>query len=147
MRVEGKLVLITGAGSGIGRALALEAARRGARLILVGRNVAALEQTRDLLSGAGACDVLDGDITVSETRRKLRERIFAAWGRLDILVNNAGVISVAPLAALSDLDIERLFSINLVAPIALTRGALRGIRVRALRGIRLGDGRSRSSLP
>jgi len=124
MRIEGKVVLITGAGSGIGRALAMEAARRGASLVLVGRRIAPLEETRALLGPAGASTVLAGDVTLGETRRKLREHVSAAWGRLDVLVNNAGTISVGPFAAMSDAEIERMFVSNLVAPVALTRELL-----------------------
>jgi len=124
VRIERKLVLITGAGSGIGRALAIEAARRRATLVLAGRRAAALEETRGLLGRNAVCSVFPGDITLPAVRRRLREHIAGAWGRLDILVNNAGVISAGAFAAACDRDIESMMATNLVAPIALTRELL-----------------------
>jgi short-subunit dehydrogenase len=124
MQIEGKLALITGAGSGIGRELAIEAARRGARLVLVGRRRAALEATQALLPSRAASIAVAGDITRHETRRGLYEHIAATWGKLDILVNNAGLISVGAFADIADVDIDRMITTNLVAPIALTRELL-----------------------
>jgi short-subunit dehydrogenase len=123
MRIDGKIALITGAGSGIGRALAVEAARRGARVVLTGRRPDALKQTAALLGGNAAYSIVPGDITQPSTRILLRDHL-EDFGRLDFLVNNAGVISAGPLAAGADADIERLMMTNLVAPIALTREML-----------------------
>jgi len=123
MRLEGKIVLITGAGSGIGRALAIEAARRGARVVLNGRRPDALEQTASLLGPGAAYSIVPGDITLSSARSSLRDHL-ATFGRLDILVNNAGVLFAGALATSPDRDIENLIATNLVAPMALTREML-----------------------
>jgi NAD(P)-dependent dehydrogenase (short-subunit alcohol dehydrogenase family) len=121
MQLEGRKALVTGAGSGIGRALAIEASRRGVAVALAGRRRDALEATRDRLARAADCLILPGDITDGATRRQLRERVAAEWGGLDILINNAGIVEAGPLATISDSDLERVFATNLVSPIALTR--------------------------
>jgi short-subunit dehydrogenase len=124
MRLEGKIALITGAGSGIGRALAIEGSRRGLRLALAGRRAAALEATARACVEAGDCLIIPGDLTDGRVRRVARDRLAARWGRLDLLVNNAGRVAAGPLVALRDRELERLVAINLVAPVALTRDLL-----------------------
>jgi len=124
MPFTGQDALITGAGSGIGRALALSAARRGMRLAIVGRRLAPLEETRRQLVPSADCLIIVADVTVPEGRQIIRARLGEAWERLDILVNNAGMVAAGPLNALSDAELNRLVATNLVAPIALTRNLL-----------------------
>lgn len=124
MRFEGRRALITGAGSGIGRALAIEASRRGMILALAGRRRDRLEETRGQLARAEDCLILPGDVTAGADRREMAEKLARAWGRLDVLVNNAGLLAAGPLAVLADGEVERLLATNLAAPIALTRDML-----------------------
>ena len=112
-----KHVLITGAGSGIGRALAIEADRLGHRLTLVGRRTAALEATAAQLTGS--VHVLPADITTPEGRLRIAD--MQAEGRLDILINNAGMVPAGPVTALDDSEIAAALALNVAAPIALTR--------------------------
>ena len=112
---------MTGAGSGIGRAIALEAARRGLTVALCGRQPASLNATLDLMPGANGHLVLPGDVTVAEDRRRIAAKIAASWYALDVLVNNAGVVHAGPVASVSDDTLERIFATNAIAPIALTR--------------------------
>jgi NAD(P)-dependent dehydrogenase (short-subunit alcohol dehydrogenase family) len=105
------VVVITGAGSGIGRALAKEFAARGAELALADINTAALEETRSLLGNAKAgtymVDVGDAS-SVEAFARKVRQD----FGRVSILVNNAGVALYGVFEELSLADFEWLFRIN-----------------------------------
>jgi len=105
------VVVITGAGSGIGRALAREFAGRGAQLALADINTAALEETRSLLGNAKAgtymVDVGDAG-SVEAFARKVRQD----FGRVSILVNNAGVALYGMFEELSLADFEWLFRIN-----------------------------------
>ncbi|QGX99088.1 SDR family NAD(P)-dependent oxidoreductase [Roseovarius faecimaris] len=119
-----KTVLITGAGSGIGRALAKEAASNGFTLILAGRTLATLEQTR---SDCGGADMrcIAADVTTPEGRAAIAEVVGPA---LDILINNAGVLSVGHIGDMSDTDLERMTTTNLLAPMALTRDLLPALR-------------------
>jgi short-subunit dehydrogenase len=121
MQPEQKLVLVTGAGSGIGRALCIEAANRGMAVALCGRRQEALETSRALLgSGAGHL-VIPADITRPEDRRVIVDRIKSERGALDILINNAGIVEGGPLETFDDDALARTFQTNIMAPMALTR--------------------------
>lgn len=122
--LKDKRALITGSGSGIGRALAVEASRRGMAVALVGRRAEKLEETREFLVPGTDCLVLPGDVTSAEVRRKLSERVAHEWGALHFLVNNAGIVSAGPLAGMGDAELERVMATNVVAPIALVREML-----------------------
>ncbi len=121
MQLESKCALITGAGSGIGRALAIEAARRGMTVALCGRRGDSLHATLALMKSDKAHLRLRGDITDPAVRRGLRDYLWQRWGRLDVLVNNAGIVVAGPLAHATDTDLERMMMTNVVAPIALSR--------------------------
>lgn len=131
MHEAGKKVLITGAGSGIGRALAIEASKRGMILALVGRRRDRLDETRSLLSRGTGCLVLPADVTDPAARRALRTRIGIEWGRLDVLVNNAGRLGAGPFAELDDDEFATILDVNVAAPLAMTREMLALLRVGA----------------
>jgi short-subunit dehydrogenase len=124
MKLEGGCVLVTGAGSGIGRALAIEAARLGMAVALCGRRSDALAETAALLDHTKAHVIIAADVTRAEDRKILHDRLHEAWGRLDVLVNNAGVIEAGPLERLTDDALERTIATNITAPIALARDML-----------------------
>jgi len=112
---------ITGASSGIGEGLARALAKRGASLILSGRNVAALEAVaRDSADAL----VLPFEATEFERIAQLTERAWSWRGRVDALVNNAGV-SQRSLAIDTDFAVyQRMIAVDLLAPIALTQALL-----------------------
>jgi short-subunit dehydrogenase len=124
MQLEGKCVLITGAGSGIGRALAVEAAKRGMTVALCGRRVEALAGTAALLDPAKANLVIPADVTRADDRKAIGARLRESWGKLDVLVNNAGVVAGGALEKEEDAALEQLVATNVTAPIALTRELL-----------------------
>jgi NAD(P)-dependent dehydrogenase (short-subunit alcohol dehydrogenase family) len=126
---EGKRVLVTGAAGGIGLAIATGFARAGARVVLLGRDKAALEKAVDAAGAAGrgeassvACDVRDSQ-EITRAAQEVTERM----GGIDILVNNAGVGGGRPLVELSDEELDLHLDVNLRAPILLTRELLRGM--------------------
>jgi short-subunit dehydrogenase len=121
MQPEQKLVLITGAGSGIGRALCVEAAQRGIAVALCGRRQDALEATAALLGPGASHLIIPADITRPEDRRRIVDRIRNKRGALDILINNAGIVEGGSLETFDDDALARTFQTNVVAPIALTR--------------------------
>jgi NAD(P)-dependent dehydrogenase (short-subunit alcohol dehydrogenase family) len=116
-----KLVLVTGAGSGIGRALCVEAAQRGMAVALCGRRRDALEATRALLGSGAVHLIIPADITRPEDRRIIVDRISNERGALDILINNAGIVEGGPLETFDDDALARTFQTNVIAPMALTR--------------------------
>ena len=123
MRFDGMIALVTGAGSGIGRALAVELACNGAQLLLVGRREAALEETRALLPAPSRGVVLTADLTDPAAIAALVERV-GGQGRLDLLVNNAGMVASGKLAAADAASRRRMVETNLIAPMALTLALL-----------------------
>src|SRR5229473_7667322 len=102
MSREQKCVLITGAGSGIGRALSVEAAQRGMVVALCGRRETALEATGALLGQGSQHLIIPADITNPQDRRRIVEIISDRWEALDFLVNNAGVVEGGALEKFDD---------------------------------------------
>ena len=130
-----KTVLITGAGTGIGRALSIQAALKGFELILVGRTMKTLDETR-LMCASGNIRCVAADVTSPEGRALI---VDAVNGALDILINNAGVLAVGHLADMADGDLERMAQTNLIAPMALTRDLLPALRVSKGRIVNIGS--------
>jgi short-subunit dehydrogenase len=114
MRIDGKVVLITGASGGIGGACAREFARRGARLSLVARSEDKLKE----VAGADAL-VTAGDLTSAEVRRSLVERTLERFGTIDILINNAGVGLYAPAWKAPLDEAHAMFELNFFASLAM----------------------------
>jgi 3-oxoacyl-[acyl-carrier protein] reductase len=88
----GQVALITGAGRGIGAAIAHQLAKMGATAVLCGRTQATLDTTaRSILDAGGKCEVIPCDVTVLHQLEHAAARVDSTFGRLDILVNNAGI--------------------------------------------------------
>ena len=124
MSLTRKSVIVTGASSGIGRATALELARRQARLILVSRNAASLDalatETRSVGGDAVACPT---DVTAVDAPATIVRAAVDAFGGIDVLVNAAGVIATGTVESTSDEAWDRMMDINLRAPFRLMREA------------------------
>lgn len=135
MTIPPPIALITGAGSGIGRALAVEAARSGYELVLVGRRQAQLEETAALLE-VGKVRLVPADITKPEGRAAI---VAAAGDRLDILVNNAGRLAVGRLTDLDDEEIAQTVGTNLTAAVQLTRDLIPALSVAQGRIVNIGS--------
>jgi short-subunit dehydrogenase len=118
-------VLITGASSGIGRALALRLARRQSQLLLTARRADRLEQLAgEVRVAGGSADVLAGDISDPEHRRLLVQRATGLWGGLDVLVNNAGIGALGPFASADPRRLRQIMEVNFFAPVELARQSL-----------------------
>ncbi len=130
-----KTAIITGAGSGIGRAAAIVLAKAGYRVALAGRRIEALRETADL---AGDGLVVAADVTDPAQVRALFDRVATAFGRLDVLFNNAGYN--APMVPLEDLPFEELratIDINLVGAMLCAGEAMRLMKAQAPQGGRI----------
>lgn len=111
-----KVVVITGASSGIGRELAKKYLEKGYSLVLTGRNEGGFEYSK----GKTNVDIVLGDITISETRKKIQDLIMNKYKQLDILVNNAGITYIQPFEDNTEEQINTIFETNLKAPMLLT---------------------------
>jgi NAD(P)-dependent dehydrogenase (short-subunit alcohol dehydrogenase family) len=110
----GKVVVVTGASSGLGRAAALELARRGARVVIAARSVGKLEDTRRACREAGG-DVLSvvADVTNEADVGRLASRACELTGDIDVWVNNAGVTAFGTLGSIPMEDHRRVLETNL----------------------------------
>jgi NAD(P)-dependent dehydrogenase (short-subunit alcohol dehydrogenase family) len=124
-RVEGKVAIITGGGSGIGRAGALALAREGARIVATDLNVSAAEETASAIRGAGGEAIaLVHDVGEESQWAAVMDAAQKAFGRLDVLVNNAGVSGKGPLADTAPEDWRALMRVNLDGVYLGTRAAI-----------------------
>lgn len=129
---EGKIILVTGGATGLGAAIAVGAAKRGARAVILNfsKSIKEAEATADAVRAAGAeTQIAQGDVAEDDDCRRIAA-VAAHYGRLDALVNNAGVTKHAPkhgdLDALSKEDFLRLYAVNTIGPFQMIR-ACRGL--------------------
>ncbi|MEU6315233.1 SDR family oxidoreductase [Streptomyces sp. NPDC047014] len=112
--IEGKVVAITGAGSGIGAATAAHLAARGALLVLGGRSEERLRAVADAITAeGGTATAVRVDVTRREDLRRLTDAAVAAYGRLDVLVSNAGTMAVSPFDELRQDDWDAMVATHI----------------------------------
>ncbi|MER5882353.1 glucose 1-dehydrogenase [Streptomyces sp. NPDC001941] len=113
-RFTDKTVLVTGGGSGLGRAIALAFAAEGARVAVAGRSAAPLDETVALIEAAGGtAEAFTADVGVATQVRDLVAAVVARFGGLDVAVNNAGVLRAGlPVADLPEEDWRALLDTN-----------------------------------
>jgi NAD(P)-dependent dehydrogenase (short-subunit alcohol dehydrogenase family) len=121
-KLEGKVVLVTGASRGIGLAIAQRLGNEGARLVLVARKGAALRKAGEEVPGGAL--VVQADVTKARQVQRLFKVVGRELGRLDVLINNAGVFTYKPFVSTSLQDWRRNMDTNLTALFLCTRAAL-----------------------
>ncbi|WP_224250055.1 SDR family oxidoreductase [Hyalangium gracile] len=127
----GRVVLITGASSGIGRAAARAYAAQGAHLVLAARREELLREVVREVEGLGARALaVRCDITRPEDVERLMRETQASHGGLDILINNAGIGLFGPVEALAEEQLRQVFEVNFFALVRVTRAALPLLRRR-----------------
>jgi NAD(P)-dependent dehydrogenase (short-subunit alcohol dehydrogenase family) len=128
-RLKDKIAMITGAGDGIGRGIAIAFAQEGAKLAVCDINEQTVHQTEQLLRKIGA-EVFALAVDVREIAQisEFVERTAATFGRIDCLVNNAAVMPVAETESIEPETIDLILQVNLRAPILFTRFAIPHLR-------------------
>jgi NADP-dependent 3-hydroxy acid dehydrogenase YdfG len=122
---EDRVALVTGASSGIGRAIALRLGGKGMRVGLVARRKDRLERVAESIDNSGGkALVLRGDVTQNGFAEVAVKAVVDAWGRLDILVNNAGIGRYAPVEKLPIDSFREQLETNVIAPFAFVRAAV-----------------------
>jgi 3-oxoacyl-[acyl-carrier protein] reductase len=136
-KIRDKIALVTGAGSGLGRAIAMRLAAEGARLHLADVNPTAVNETAALIESTGRMPAPSKRVAVTicdlsnlASIDALVDDVHRQWGGLDILVNNAGIGWYGPTNRMTDEEWDRLLTINLLAPIRLTRRLLKTMLAR-----------------
>ena len=119
--IEGKVVVITGASSGLGETTARHLAARGAAVVLAARRADRLETiAAEIRAAGGKVEVVQTDVTRQDEVRALIESAVRAFGKVDVLVNNAGLMSIAPMSETKVEEWDRMIDINI-------KGVLYGI--------------------
>ena len=119
--IENKVIVITGASSGLGEATARLLAKKGAKVVLGARRNEKLEAiVHDIRAEGGQAEFIGMDITKPQEVHALIEKALSAFGQIDVLVNNAGLMSIAPLSELKVDEWDRMIDINI-------KGVLYGI--------------------
>ena len=137
MKLENKVAVVTGASSGLGKAICETFVREGAKVVAVARRVERLEELAASLAGKpGEIAVYPGDVTKQETNEGMIDFAVEKFGRLDILVNNAGVADdMSPVGDLTNEQLERVFNINVYGPIYALRKAVNTFKAQGGGGV------------
>ncbi len=114
MKLQGKVALITGAGSGIGQAMAMLFAKEGARVVIADRDPGSGEETLAVIhQNQGEAFFIEGDVSKASDVKQMVQAAVTNYGRLDILVNNAGVLLIGTVLELAEDDWDSLMAVNL----------------------------------
>jgi 3-oxoacyl-[acyl-carrier protein] reductase len=130
--LQGRVALVTGAATGIGRATALALAQAGAAVAVnhLGQGAAADALVRELEALGGRAAAFEADVTQAPAIARMLASIEAALGPVDVLVNNAGIILEKPLVQTSEDEWDRLLAVDLKSVFLLSRAVLPGMQAR-----------------
>ncbi len=143
-----RAMIVTGASSGIGRALAVAAARKGFAVLLAARRAERLDEVaRTIRAGGGSCETLVVDVTSPDAPERIVAAAMRAFGRIDVVVNNAGAGVHGDLLAQTDAAIEAQWQLHVAAPLRIARAALPHVERARGQFVFVGSGLSRVPMP
>ncbi len=123
-RLDNKVTLVTGAGSGIGASIAETFARAGAQVFVADRDEAGGQQVVAGIRGHGAAEFLALDVTNEAQCEAAREAVHKRFGKLDVLVNNAGIGHVGTMMQTTGADLDRIYGVNVRGMFNVTKAFL-----------------------
>ncbi len=147
MNVKDKVVVITGASSGIGKALAFDLAGKGAKLALFARRKPELDKIAAKLSKKTGVIAVQADVTSEKRVKEAVKKAAARFGRIDILVNNAGVGLFGSLEKMSMSEFDNVVKTNLYGPLYMLKAALPWLKKAKGMIVNISSGLSRRALP
>ncbi len=125
MKLQEKVVIITGAGRGIGRESAMSLAREGAKVVVCDRDAGSVAEVVSKIEAAGG-QAMEGTVDVTDRPQltELAERVVSKWGRIDVLINNAGITADSTLAKMTEEQFDRVIDVNLKGVFNCTQAVL-----------------------
>jgi len=124
-RLSGKVALITGGGTGIGRAIALAFSREGASVTVAGRRLEKLREVIGEVQKAGGAGLaMECDVTRARDVERAVKGTVERFGRLNVLVNNAGALHVSTVEGISEEEWDRVMAVNVKGPFLMSRAVL-----------------------
>lgn len=125
--LQGKVAIVTGAATGIGRAIAIEMARRGATVVVnyIGKADPAQQVVKTIKGGNGAALTIEADVSSSQQVSGMIAQTVAQFGHIDVLVNNAGIEKEIPFLDLPEAEWDRIIAVDLKGPFLCTQAAAR----------------------
>ena len=128
-RLAGKVAIITGGGTGIGRAIAMAMVREGARVAVAGRRKEKLQETVSFLKQVGSeALAVECDVTRAADTERLVKAAEDCFGKVNVLVNNAGALSVSTVETISEEEWDRVMATNVKGPFLMSRAVLPAMR-------------------
>ena len=114
MRLENKVAIVTGAGSGIGREIALLFAREGARVVLTGRTKEKIDKVcQEIIKEGGKAIAVQGDVTRRADMKNIVDKTVSSYGKIDILINNAGINQDALISRMTEEQWDKVIKVDL----------------------------------
>lgn len=124
--IAGKVAIVTGGASGIGRAIALDLAESGAKVVIADRALDGAEEVaREIQSAGGKAIATKTDVTDSKEVEQMVQRTIEKFGKIDILINNAGIIARSSVMDMREEELDRTFDVNLKGVILCSQAVAR----------------------
>jgi len=124
--ITGKVAIVTGAASGIGRAIALDLAESGAKVVIADKALDGAEEVaREIESAGGKAIAVETDVTDSKEVEQMVQQTIEGFGKIDILVNNAGIIGRSSVMDMKEDELDRTFEVNLKGVVLCSQAVAR----------------------